>query len=61
MIPDSEMQAYVNLIKGMDTPAPNVTPVPYVYDGNDLSCYGYVTTDAVTSAQKPVPVPEGFG
>ncbi len=47
MIPDSEMQAYVNLIKGMDTPAPNVTPVPYVYDGNDLSCYGYVTTDAV--------------
>ena len=47
MIPEGEMQAYVDLIKAMDTPAPNVTPVPYVYDGNDLSCYGYVTTDAV--------------
>ena len=47
MIPDAEMEAYINLIRNTTTPAPDVTPVPYVYDSDELSCYGYVTADAV--------------
>ena len=47
------MQAYVNLIKGTITPSPDATVAPYVYDADELSCYGYVTTDAVNFRAEP--------
>ncbi len=42
-----EMAAYEERLQPQDTPIPNVTMAPYTYDPNELSCYGYVTTDAV--------------
>ena len=49
MISDNEMRAYINLVESLITPEPAKTPVPYIYeyDPYELSCYGYVTTDAV--------------
>ena len=47
MIPEEEMQAYISLIQKTTTPAPDVTVVPYTYNAEEMSCYGYVTTDAV--------------
>ena len=42
-----EMAAYEERLQPQETPIPNVTVAPYTYDPNELSCYGYVTTDAV--------------
>ncbi|MBP5726556.1 MAG: SH3 domain-containing protein [Clostridia bacterium] len=42
-----EMAAYEEKLQPQDTPIPNVTVAPYTYDPNEMSCYGYVTTDAV--------------
>ena len=47
MIPDGEIEAYKKFIDSLNTPEPEKTPSPYVYDPYEMSCYGYVTTDAV--------------
>ncbi|SNT92811.1 SH3 domain-containing protein [Aristaeella hokkaidonensis] len=48
-----EMAAYEEKLQPQDTPIPNVTIAPYTYDPNELSCYGYVTTDAVNFRTEP--------
>ena len=48
-----EMAAYEEMLQPQETPIPNVTIAPYTYDPNELSCYGYVTTDAVNFRTEP--------
>ena len=48
-----EMAAYEEMLQPQETPIPNVTVAPYTYDPNELSCYGYVTTDAVNFRTEP--------
>ena len=47
MISAEEMNAFSDLIRNTVTPMPETTVVPYVYNPDELSCYGYVTTDSV--------------
>ena len=53
MIPDDELKAYMNLVESLITPEPANTAAPYVYDPDEMSCYGYVTTDAVNFRAEP--------
>ena len=53
MISDAEMQAYIDLVKTVVTPEPDATVAPYTYNPDELSCYGYVTTDAVNFRAEP--------
>ena len=52
MISNEEIQAYADLIDSLRTPAPENTPAPS-YNPDELSCYGYVTTDAVNFRTEP--------
>ena len=53
MISNDEMKAYMSLVQSLITPEPENTPAPYVYDPDEMSCYGYVTTDAVNFRTEP--------
>ena len=53
MISSDEMKAYMNLVQSLITPEPANTLAPYVYDPDEMSCYGYVTTDAVNFRTEP--------
>ncbi len=53
MISNEEMKAYMSLVQSLITPEPENTLAPYVYDPDEMSCYGYVTTDAVNFRTEP--------
>ena len=53
LISEGELQAYTSLIRPGTTPVMNVTPAPYSYNPTEMSCYGYVTTDAVNFRAEP--------
>ena len=53
MISQEELKAYQDLIESLKTPEPSSTTPPYSYDPDELSCYGYVTTDAVNFRTEP--------
>jgi len=53
MISAEEMNAFADLIRNTTTPEPETTVVPYVYNPDEMSCYGYVTTDSVNFREGP--------
>ena len=53
MISAQEMEAFADLIRNTVTPPPDTTVAPYTYDADEMSCYGYVTTDAVNFREGP--------
>lgn len=53
MISDEEMDAYASLIQETVDPNANNTVAPYTYNGENMSCYGYVTADTVNFRTTP--------
>ena len=53
MIPEGEIEAYKKFIDSLNTPEPEKTASPYIYDPDEMSCYGIVTTDAVNFRAEP--------